>query len=105
MPMILLTVPIAFPVFVGIYDFHPVWFGVIVVLMSELAFITPPVGFNLYVGLAVLRGMVSRGLAENVPDSVMMQATIPFVLADIIRLLLVLAIPALALWLPAQMFQ
>ena len=73
--------------------------------MSELAFITPPVGFNLYVGLAVLRGMVSRGLAENVPDSVMMQATIPFVLADIIRLLLVLAIPALALWLPAQMFQ
>jgi len=49
--------------------------------------------------------MVSRGLAENVPDSVMMQATIPFVLADIIRLLLVLAIPALALWLPAQMFQ
>ena len=105
MPMILLTVPIAFPVFVGIYDFHPVWFGVIVVLMSELAFITPPVGFNLYVGFAVLRGMVSRGLAENVPDSVMMQATIPFVLADIIRLLLVLAIPALALWLPAQMFQ
>jgi C4-dicarboxylate transporter DctM subunit len=104
MPMILLTIPIAFPVFVGVYEFHPVWFGVLVVLMSELAFITPPVGFNLYVGLGVLRGMAARGLAENVPDVVMFRAVIPFVLADLVRLLLVLLFPALALWLPEQMF-
>lgn len=103
-PMILLAIPIAFPVFVGIYGFDPVWFGVLVVLMSELAFITPPVGFNLYVGLGVLRGMAARGIVENVSDATMFKAVLPFVFADIIRLVLIILFPALALWLPAQMF-
>jgi TRAP-type C4-dicarboxylate transport system permease large subunit len=78
--MLLLTVPIFFPLVTGL-GFDPVWFGIIVVVVTEISLITPPVGLNVF----VLKGVT------------------PFWLMDILRLALLLAIPSLVLYLPSLM--
>lgn len=89
--MILLTVPIFFPVITA-QGFDPVWFGIFAVMVTELSLITPPVGLNLFVIRGVIRdvsiGTIYRGIA-------------PFVAADVVRLGLLIAFPAMALYLPA----
>jgi len=88
--MILLTVPVFAPVVAGLgYDL--VWFGILVVVMTEISLITPPVGLNVFVLKSVMPdvalGAIYRGVA-------------PFVVADVVRVALLLAMPGLALWLP-----
>jgi len=91
--MILLTIPVFFPL-VQFYGFDPIWFGIIVVVVTEISLITPPVGMNIFV------------LANVVPDisiSKIYRGVIPFVVADFVRLGLLLAFPAISLLLPTMM--
>lgn len=89
--MMTLTVPLFFPLVTGL-GYDAVFFGVLVVRMTEIALITPPVGMNVY---------VLSGVARDIPLTTMFRGTTPFVLADIVHVALLLAIPALVLWLPS----
>jgi tripartite ATP-independent transporter DctM subunit len=93
MSMLLLTVPIFFPLVTSL-GFDPVWFGIIVVVVVEISLITPPVGLNVF---------VLRGVIGDVTTGTIFRGVTPFWLVDIIRLALLLAFPALALFLPSQM--
>lgn len=92
--MILLTVPIFFPVVIGL-GYDPVWFGILVIVLCEIGMICPPIGVNLF---------VMRTVAPDVPLGLMMRSIVPFVVADIIRVFLIAAFPIIALVLPNLMF-
>jgi len=90
MSMILLTIPIFFPVVTGL-GYDPIWFGVVIVLVVEMAMITPPVGMNVY---------VISGIAKDVPMEVIFRGIIPFVVVEILFVILLIAFPQMALFLP-----
>lgn len=89
--MMTLTVPLFFPLVTGL-GYDAVLFGVLVVRMTEIALITPPVGMNVY---------VLSGVARDIPLSSIFRGTAPFVLADMIHVTLLIALPVLVLWLPS----
>ncbi len=91
--MLLLTVPIFFPLVMGL-GFDPVWFGIVVVVVTEISLITPPVGLNVF---------ILKGVVGDVKTSTVFRGVTPFWMMDIVRLALLLLIPALALYLPSQM--
>lgn len=91
--MILLTVPIFFPVIVAI-GFEPIWFGIIIVRVVEVASITPPVGLNVF---------IIRGVAKDVPMYTIFRGILPFFIADMCHIALLIAIPQLSLFLPSLM--
>jgi tripartite ATP-independent transporter DctM subunit len=91
-PAVILTIPIFYPVVTGL-GYDPVWFGVMVVLIVEIGQITPPVGINVF---------ALAGVAK-VPLGTVFRGILPFLAADILLLILVFAIPALALFLPSLM--
>jgi C4-dicarboxylate transporter DctM subunit len=91
--MMLLTVPIFFPVAVAL-GYDPIWFGIIVVVAIEISLITPPIGLNLF---------VLRTVFPELPLATLYRGVWPFVLADVVRFLLIAAIPAIALFLPGLM--
>ena len=93
MAMIILTVPIIFPVVVAL-GFNPIWFGIIIVMTVELGLIHPPVGMNVFVIKSVIR---------DVKISTIFKGVIPFVITDLVRLALLIAFPILSLWLPKHM--
>ncbi len=90
MAMIFLTVPFIFPV-VNALGFDPIWFGVLVVSVAEVGLITPPIGMNLF---------VLQGVVPGLGSATVMRGVVPFLVADLVRLALLIAFPALALWLP-----
>jgi tripartite ATP-independent transporter DctM subunit len=90
MALVVLTVPVIFPVVVRL-GFDPIWFGVIIVLVSEMGVITPPVGVNVY---------VIKGIAPEVPLEKIFKGIFPFLAAIIINTLILMAFPKLALILP-----
>ncbi|MDD9979218.1 MAG: TRAP transporter large permease [Boseongicola sp.] len=85
--MILLTIPIFFPVVVEA-GYDPIWFGIIAVVTVELGLITPPVGMNLF---------MVKSSAPDLEQRSIMIGVLPFVVSDIIRLGLLIAFPAIAL--------
>ncbi len=91
--MVLLTIPIVFPI-VSALGFDPVWFGILVVMVVELGLITPPIGMNVF---------VIKGIARDVPLESIFRGVLPFVLAQIILIALLVAFPQIALWLPSTM--
>lgn len=92
--MLLLTVPIFFPL-VRDLGFDPVWFGIVVVVVTEISLITPPVGMNVF---------VLKGVVGDVPTATIFRGVTPFWIADIFRLALLVGIPWLVLVLvPDQM--
>ncbi len=91
--MILLTIPVVFPLVTGM-GFDPIWFGIIVVSVAEIGLITPPIGINLF----IIQGVVSRLRQADV-----MRGVIPFIVADIVRILLLVGFPGLVLFLPSMM--
>lgn len=91
--LIMLTVPIFFPVVMGL-GFDPIWFGVIIVLVTQMGVITPPVGANVY---------VVSGVARDVPLEVIFRGCVPFLIALIVMTVLLVGVPQIALWLPAQL--
>jgi tripartite ATP-independent transporter DctM subunit len=91
--MILLTVPIVFPVMITL-GFDPVWFGVIIVMAVTLGLICPPVGMNVF---------VINSIARDVSLGTIYRGVMPFILSDIVRLTILCAFPALSLFLPRTM--
>jgi TRAP-type C4-dicarboxylate transport system permease large subunit len=90
MALVVLTVPVIFPVVVRL-GFDPIWFGVMIVLVSEMGVITPPVGVNVY---------VIKGIAPEVPLEKIFKGIFPFLVAIIINALILMIFPKLALILP-----
>ena len=93
MAMIILTVPIIFPVITSL-GFDPIWFGVIIVMTVELGLIHPPVGMNVF---------VIKTVVKDVNFSTIFLGVIPFVITDILRLAILIVFPILAIWLPSRM--
>jgi tripartite ATP-independent transporter DctM subunit len=93
MAMIILTVPIIFPVITAL-GFDPIWFGVIIVMTVELGLIHPPVGMNVF---------VIKSVIPDVSFSTIFRGVLPFIVTDLIRLVILISFPILALWLPSQM--
>lgn len=91
--MLLLTVPIFYPL-VQSLGFDLIWFGIIVVVVTEISLITPPIGLNVF---------VLRGVVQDVSTGTIFKGVTPFWVVDIVRLLLLLFIPALSLFLPSIM--
>jgi C4-dicarboxylate transporter, DctM subunit len=91
--MIILTVPIIFPVIKEL-GFDPIWFGVIIVMTVELGLIHPPVGMNIF---------VIKSVVEDAKIATIFYGVLPFIATDILRLILLIALPGLALWLPGKM--
>jgi len=92
--MVLLTVPVFFPVIMGL-GFDPVWFGVIIVVLVEIAIISPPVALNVF---------VINALVPQVSTGTVYRGLWPFLYADCIRLALLVAFPAISLYLPNLLF-
>jgi C4-dicarboxylate transporter, DctM subunit len=91
--MIMLTIPIFFPV-VRTLGFDPIWFGVVIVLITEMGVITPPVGVNVY---------VVYGVAKDVPLENIFRGVFPMLLALLLCNLILLIFPQIALFLPNLM--
>jgi tripartite ATP-independent transporter DctM subunit len=89
--LILLTVPILFPVATKL-GFDPIWFGIIITRVSEIGVITPPVGMNVY---------IIKGVAPDVPLFTIFRGIVPFLMADVVAVILLLLIPEITLWLPS----
>lgn len=88
--IILLTVPIFYPLIIEV-GIDPIWFGILAVVAVEIGLITPPVGMNLF---------IIRSVAPSISLRDVMYGTMPFVLADFVRLAILLLFPALVLILP-----
>jgi C4-dicarboxylate transporter DctM subunit len=91
--MVLLTVPVFFPI-VQQLGFDPVWFGILVVMVIEISLITPPIGLNVF---------VLRTVLPDVPTTEVFRGVMPFIAADVLRLALVTLVPAIVLFLPNMM--
>jgi C4-dicarboxylate transporter DctM subunit len=89
--MMTLTIPLFFPLITNL-GFDAILFGVLVVRMTEIALITPPVGMNVY---------VLSGIVKDIPLTTMFKGALPFVGADIIHVAMLIAFPILVLWLPS----
>lgn len=88
--IIFITTPFIFPIIVDM-GYNPIWWGIIMIMVGELGVVTPPVGMNVFV------------VAKMVPQATIAQVfrgVLPFLAGDIVRMLLVIFIPGLALWLP-----
>ena len=91
--MILLTLPVFFPIIVKL-GLDPIWFGILIVVVVEIGLISPPVGMNLFV--------LSTRIPE-VPTRTVFRGVMPFIAADIVRLAILVAFPAISLYLPSLM--
>ncbi len=91
--MLVLSIPFVMPVVLAL-GIDPVWFGVFVVIMAEVALVTPPIGANVF---------VMRRIAPDVPMEDIFWGVAPFVLGEFVVILLLVLFPAIALWLPSLM--
>ncbi|MDE0522350.1 MAG: TRAP transporter large permease subunit [Boseongicola sp.] len=94
-PMMMLTLPVLFPTVVGL-GFDPIWFGVIMVIMMEMGQITPPIGINVF----VIHGVAKK---YDVSMATIYRGIIPFVIVEILVIILLTIFPEIALWLPNSM--
>ncbi len=90
--LILLTVPIFFPLVVEVLGYDPIWFGVIIVLVVAMGIITPPVGMNVY---------IIKGVAKDIPLEVIFKGVWPFVAALTVCFFLLALFPQIATFLPS----
>jgi len=91
--IMILTVPIIFPVIEAL-QFDPIWFGVLMVIVLEVGLITPPVGLNVF---------VLNAAAPDVPLTVIFRGILPFLVAALVSIVLLILFPQLALFLPSHM--
>jgi TRAP-type C4-dicarboxylate transport system permease large subunit len=89
--LITLTIPIFYPVVIAL-GLDPIWFGVIIVLVTEMGVITPPVGLNVY---------VIKGIAPDVPLETIFKGITPFLAALVVAAIILLAFPQIATFLPS----
>jgi tripartite ATP-independent transporter DctM subunit len=97
--LVMLTVPIFFPLITGL-GYDPIWFGVIIVMVTEMGVITPPVGINVYVVYGV-----ALTLKQNIALESIFKGIMPFLLAVFVGILLITLFPQLVLFLPNLMYQ
>jgi tripartite ATP-independent transporter DctM subunit len=93
MAMIILTVPIIFPVITHL-GFDPIWFGVIIVMTVELGLIHPPVGMNVF---------VIKSVVKDVSFATIFTGVLPFIATDLLRLAILIIFPIIATYLPSRM--
>jgi tripartite ATP-independent transporter DctM subunit len=91
--MILLTVPLFFPVITAL-GYDPIWFGIIIVIVVQIGLISPPVGMNIF---------VVKNLLRHISIATVFRGVTPFTVALIVLLALIVAFPGLATWLPSYM--
>ncbi|MBW1911806.1 MAG: TRAP transporter large permease subunit [Deltaproteobacteria bacterium] len=91
MGMVILTVPIFFPVILAL-GFDPIWFGIIIVRVTEMATITPPYGINVF---------VIKGVAKDVSIMTIYRGVVPFIIADLAHIALLIFVPQISLFLPS----
>ena len=91
--MILLTVPLFFPVVTGL-GYDPVWFGIVVVIVVQIGLISPPVGMNIF---------VVKNLIRHLSISTVFRGVSPFTVALVAMLAIIVAFPQLATFLPSFM--
>jgi TRAP-type C4-dicarboxylate transport system permease large subunit len=84
-------VPIFFPLVMQL-GYDPIWFGIVVVVITEISLITPPVGLNVF---------VLRGVLPEVRTTTIFKGVTPYWIADLFRLAVIVGFPALSLWLPS----
>lgn len=89
--LVLLTIPIFYPVAVSTLGYDPVWFGVLIVLVVAMGVITPPVGMNVY---------IIKGVAPDIPLEVIFKGVWPFLAALVVCLVVMVAFPQIATFLP-----
>jgi tripartite ATP-independent transporter DctM subunit len=94
LPMIMLTVPIFLPIVTKL-GFDPIWFGVTIILIMQMGCITPPVGLSCY---------VVSGIARDIPLSTIFRGAVPFVLAILLTIVIVTALPGLVTWMPGLLY-
>jgi tripartite ATP-independent transporter DctM subunit len=95
---VMLTIPIFYPVVTGL-GFDPIWFGVIIVMVTEMGVITPPVGINVYVVYGVAQGVVG-----GIPLESIFKGILPFLAAVILGVIIMVIFPDLILFLPRLMY-
>jgi TRAP-type C4-dicarboxylate transport system permease large subunit len=91
--LIMLTIPIFFPVVTALH-YDPVWFGVVIVLVTQIGVITPPVGINVY---------VVQSVVPEIPLETIFKGALPYLAAIIAAVALVIIFPGLTLFLPSLM--
>ncbi len=94
-----LTVPIFFPVVMEL-GFDPIWFGIIIVMVTEMGVITPPVGINVY----VVYGVAKNVLKEEIPLEKIFKGIFPFLIAVIVGVIILIMFPSIILFLPNLMY-
>jgi C4-dicarboxylate transporter DctM subunit len=92
--MMLITLPVVYPLIVNSLGFDGVWFGVVMVVLIEIGGITPPIGLNLF---------VIKGIAKHRPMSEVIAGSAPYVILMTIMIVLMTAFPKIVLWLPGRM--
>ena len=95
---VMLTVPVFFPL-VSSLGYDPIWFGIIIVMVTEMGVITPPVGINVYVVFGVARSVIGE-----IPLETIFKGIFPFLLAVIAGVFILIAFPQLILFLPNLMY-
>ncbi|AFK57272.1 TRAP transporter large permease [Tistrella mobilis] len=90
MSMVLLTVPAVFPL-IQASGIDPIWFGILLVTVVELGLITPPIGMNLF---------VLKGIDARLDLGVVIRGVLPFIGADVVRVVTLIALPQVVLFLP-----
>lgn len=95
MAMILVTVPIVYPIIVYGLGYDPIWFGIILVKMIEISVITPPMGINLY---------VIKGVYPEVSLKDVLIGSMWFLVMDLVTIAILIAFPSICTWLPSMMW-
>ncbi len=85
-----LTLPFVYPLVIGL-GYDPIWWGVVNIVVIELGMITPPIGINVF---------VLHGMARDLPLGTIFKGVVPFIMADAVRLVVLILFPPLSLWLP-----
>ncbi len=96
--LIMLTIPIFFPIVVNL-GYDPIWFGVIIVLITEMGVITPPVGINVYVVYGV-----SQRIVDDIRLEEIFKGIFPFLIAVVIGIIILMIFPEIILYLPHLMY-
>lgn len=91
-PMIMLTVPILFPIIKAL-NYDPIWFGVLIVVVMSVGMLTPPVGMVVF----TLGGICKK------PVATIFKGVVPFIIAEVVVIALLIAFPQIATWLPSVM--
>ena len=94
-----LTVPIFFPVIMEL-GYDPIWFGIIIVMVTEMGVITPPVGINVY----VVYGVAKNVLEQEIPLEKIFKGIFPFLIAVIVGVIILIIFPKIILFLPQLMY-